>query len=97
MKDVIFFSNSDSLRSYVREHNTCVWNGCWGLGFLEYIDSHDLHVVFSVMLLMKIGIKQVVLVSFRYFEEVRLWPSACADPRIGRYFAIPLSIRSEST
>ena len=52
---------------------------------------------FPVVLLMKIGIKQVVLVSFRYFEEVRLWPSACADPRIGRYFAIPLSIRSEST
>jgi hypothetical protein len=47
MKDVIFFSNSDSLRSYVREHNTLVWNGCWGLGFLEFIDSHDLHVVFS--------------------------------------------------
>ena len=47
MKDVIFFSDSDSLRSYVREHNARVWNGCWGLGFLEYIDSDDLHVVFS--------------------------------------------------
>nr|DAK91026.1 MAG TPA: hypothetical protein [Microviridae sp.] len=52
---------------------------------------------FLIALLMKIGIKQVVLVSFRCFEEVRLWPSACVVPRIGRYFAIPLSIRSEST
>lgn len=25
MKDVIFFSNSDSLRSYVREHNTYLY------------------------------------------------------------------------
>lgn len=47
MKDVIFFADSDSLRSYVREHNTYVWSGCWGLGSLEFIDSHDLHVVFS--------------------------------------------------
>lgn len=52
---------------------------------------------FPVMLPMKIGINQVALVSFRYFEEVRLWLSACVGPRIGRYFAIPLSIRSEST
>ena len=28
---------------------------------------------FPIALPMKIGIKQVVLVSFRYFEEVRLW------------------------
>lgn len=47
MKDVIFFADSDSLRSYVREYDTCVWSGCWGLGSLTFIDSHDLHVVFS--------------------------------------------------
>lgn len=47
MKDVIFFADSDSLRSYVRDHDTYVSNGCWGLGSLEFIDSHDLHVVFS--------------------------------------------------
>lgn len=47
MKDVIFFSDSDSLRSYVRDHDTHVWNGCLGRGTLEFIDSHDLHVVFS--------------------------------------------------
>lgn len=46
MKDVIFFSDSDSLRSYVREHDTYVWRGCWGFGSLEFIDSCDLHVVF---------------------------------------------------
>lgn len=47
MNDVIFFVDSDSLRSYVRDHDTYVWNGCWGLGSLEFIDSDDLHVVFS--------------------------------------------------
>ena len=97
MKDVIFFADSDSLRSYVREHDTYVWRGCWGFGSLEFIDSCDLHVVFLIALLMIIGIKQVVLVSFRCFEEVRLWPSACVVPRIGRYFVIRLSIPSVST
>jgi hypothetical protein len=46
MKDVIFFPDSDSLRSYVREHNTYVWRGCCAFGSLEFIDSRGLYVVF---------------------------------------------------
>lgn len=46
MKGVIFFTDSDSLRSYVCEHDVYVRNGCWSIGTLEFIDADDLHVVF---------------------------------------------------
>ena len=44
---MIVFPDSDLLKEYVRRHNVITWHGCYGIGNLSFIDSNDLHIVFS--------------------------------------------------
>lgn len=44
---MIMFPDSESLKEYVRKNNVITWHGSMGLGNLEFIDSYDLHIVFS--------------------------------------------------
>lgn len=42
----IFFSNSLSLRDFVKDNDVVVWYGDHGIGTLSFIDTSSLHVVF---------------------------------------------------
>lgn len=42
-----FFLDSVSLVAYVKEHNVVTWHGDVGIGNLTFIDTPNLHVVFS--------------------------------------------------
>lgn len=44
---MLFFSSSDDLKAYVKENNEYTRCGDWSIGTLEFIDTRDLHVVFS--------------------------------------------------
>lgn len=44
---MIVFVDSESLVDYVRRNNVVTWHGCHGIGNLTFIDSNDLHIVFS--------------------------------------------------
>lgn len=44
---MILFLDSDSLREYVRKHDVITWHGDHGIGNLTFIDTSDLHIVFS--------------------------------------------------
>lgn len=44
---MIVFPDSESLADYVCKNNVVTWHGCYGMGNLVFIDSSDLHIVFS--------------------------------------------------
>lgn len=44
---MIEFLSSDDLKAYVAAHNVITWHGIYGMGYLTFFDTSDLHIVFT--------------------------------------------------
>lgn len=44
---MIEFLSSDDLKAYVAANNVITWHGIYGMGSLTFIDTSDLHIVFT--------------------------------------------------